>query len=104
MDQTGWLEFFIGGLATQLAEVKARGEAAIRRDIVVKTHRLNARQGMAIEHLQQAPSLDIRTFERLCPGVSRRTLQRDLARLAQKGLLQQEGETNNLVYRLREKL
>ena len=25
MDLTGWLEFFVGGLATQLGEVKARG-------------------------------------------------------------------------------
>ena len=104
MDMTGWVEFFVGGLATQLAEVKARGEAAIRRDVVVKIHRLNSRQELAIEHLQQVPSLDIRTFEGLCPDVSRRTLQRDLAGLEQKGLLQQEGETNNLVYRLQEKL
>jgi Fic family protein len=104
MDLTGWLEFFIGGLATQLAEVKARGEAAIRRDILVKAYRLNARQALAIERLQQAPSLDIRTFESICPDVSRRTLQRDLAALEQKGLVQPEGETNNLVYRLRERL
>lgn len=104
MDLTGWLEFFIGGLATQLVEVKARGEAAIRRDILVKAYRLNERQGMAIERLQQVPSLDIRTFESICPNVSRRTLQRDLAVLEQKGLVQQEGETNNLVYRLREQL
>jgi Fic family protein len=104
MDMTGWMEFFVGGLATQLAEVKARGEAAIRRDVVVKIHRLNSRQELAIEHLQQVPSLDIRTFEGLCPDVSRRTLQRDLAGLEQKGLLQHEGETNNLVYRLQEKL
>jgi Fic family protein len=104
MDLTGWLEFFVGGLATQLAEVKARGEAAIRRDVAVKIHRLNPRQERAIEHLQEAPSLDIRTFEGLCPDVSRRTLQRDLAGLEQKGLLRHEGETNNLAYRLREKL
>ena len=46
MDLTGWLEFFVSGLATQLAEVKARGEAAIKRDVVVKIHRLNpARRG-----------------------------------------------------------
>src|SRR4249920_4073974 len=85
MDLTGWLEFFVGGLATQLAEVKARCEAAIRRGVIVKIHRLNPRQERAIEHLQEAPSLDIRTFEGLCPDVSRRTLQRDLAGLERKG-------------------
>ena len=31
MDMTGWVEFFAAGLATQLAEVKSRGETAIRR-------------------------------------------------------------------------
>jgi Fic family protein len=102
MDLTTWLEFFVGGLATQLTEVKARGETAIRSDILVKAHRLNVRQELAIEHLLLASSLDIRTFEGLCPNVSRRTLQRDLAAMEAKGLLQHEGETNNLIYRLRE--
>jgi hypothetical protein len=32
MDMTGWLEYFIMGLTTQLAEVRERGEQAIRRD------------------------------------------------------------------------
>jgi Fic family protein len=104
MDLTGWLEFFVGGLATQLAEVKARCEAAIRHGVVVKTHRLNPRQARAIEHLQEAPSLNIRTFEGLCPDASRRTLQRSLEGLEQKGLLRHEGKTDNPVYRLRTKL
>ncbi len=54
MDLTSWLEFFVAGLATQLAEVKARGEAAIKRDVVVKIHRLNPRQERAIEQLQES--------------------------------------------------
>jgi Fic family protein len=103
MDLTGWLEFFVDGLATQLGEVKARGERAIRRDILVSTHRLNERQAVAVEHLLQAGHLDIRTFQSLRPGVVRRTLQRDLADLEGKGLVRTEGSTNNLVYRLREK-
>jgi hypothetical protein len=45
---------------------------------------------------------DIRTFEGLRPDVARRTLQRDLAALEEKGLVTTEGETNNLVYKLRE--
>jgi Fic family protein len=101
MDLTVWLEFFVDGLATQLSEVKARGELAIRRDVLVNQHRLNERQALALEHLLQVGHIDIRTFESLCPNVVRRTLQRDLAALESKGLLQSEGETNNLVYRLR---
>jgi Fic family protein len=102
MDLTVWLEFFVDGLATQLGEVKARGQRAIRRDILVNTHRLNERQAVAVEHLLQAGQLDIRTFESLCPGVVRRTLQRDVAGMEAKGLVRAEGGTNNLVYRLRE--
>ena len=102
LDLTGWLEYFVDGLATQLAEVKTLGEVAIRRDVLVRAHRLNARQGLAVEHLLKAGSLDIRTFEKLCAGfsppVSRRTLQRDLAALETKGMLRHEGETTNLVY------
>ena len=36
MDLTGWLEFFVTGLATQLQEVKTRGEQAIRADVIAR--------------------------------------------------------------------
>lgn len=39
----------------------------------------------------------------LCPGKSRRTLQRDLVVLEEKRLIRREGGTNKLLYRLREK-
>ena len=101
MDLTGWLEFFVTGLATQLSEVKARGELVIRRDVIVREHRLNARQGVAIEHLLASATLDLRTFQALCSSDARRTLQRDLSQLEAKGLVTREGETNNLTYRFR---
>jgi hypothetical protein len=37
----------------------------------------------------------------LCPGVTRRTLQRDLKAMVDLGLLTSEGATNKLVYRLK---
>jgi Fic family protein len=100
LDLTGWLEYFVGGLSTQLEEIKLRGTAAIRRDVLVREHHLNERQGQAIEYLLQSPHMDIGAFEALCPNVSRRTLQRDLTGLEEKGLLRHEGQTNQLVYRL----
>lgn len=100
MDLTGWLEFFVEGLATQLAEVKERGEIAILSDVVAKEHRLNERQAIAVRLLLDETAFDIRTLEAHLPDVSRRTLQRDLAGLEAKGLLVREGETNNLIYRL----
>ena len=51
MDLTGWLEFFTKGLATQLHEVKTRGEQVIRVDVLSKQHGLNIRQAAAIESL-----------------------------------------------------
>jgi len=75
----------------------------IRRDVLVQHHQLNSRQAAALERLLEGPSLDIRSFEELCPGVSRRTLQRDLRGLEAKGLVLHEGETNHLVYRLKER-
>ena len=51
MDLTGWLEFFTAGLATQLDEVKARGERAICRDAVVRQHGLSDRQAAALGHV-----------------------------------------------------
>jgi hypothetical protein len=38
-----------------------------------------------------------------CPEVNRRTLQRDLKKMVVGGLLLTEGETHNLLYRLRRK-
>jgi len=40
MDMTGWLEYFVEGLSTQLAEVKDRGEQTIRKDVIAKQHNL----------------------------------------------------------------
>lgn len=93
MDLTGWLEFFTTGLATQLNEVKARGERAIRKDVLVRQHGLSDRQAAAVGHLIEHGRLTIRDYERLCPGRNRRTLQRDLRMLVKEGLLYEAGAT-----------
>ena len=87
MDLTGWLEFFTSGLATQLDEVKARGERTIRRDVLVRQHALSDRQAMALDHVVEHGRLTIQDYEGLCPGTNRRTLQRDLKALVEKGLI-----------------
>jgi Fic family protein len=98
MDLTGWLEFFVEGLATQLAEVKQRGEVAIRSDVVAKEYGLTERQQIAMQLLLETAMFDISMLESRIPDVSRRTLQRDLADLEAKGLVVREGETNKLAY------
>ena len=102
MDMTGWLEYFVEGLTSQLTEVRQRGEQAIRRDVLVREHGLSDRQAKAIGHILEHGSLTIQDFERLCPDVNRRSLQRDLKKMVDIGLLVTEGETHHLLYRLAE--
>jgi len=102
MDMTGWLEYFVEGLTAQLTEVRQRGEQAIRRDVLVKQHGFSERQAKALEYIQEHGSLTTQDFERLCPEVNRRSLQRDLKAMADLGLLGSEGATNQLVYRMKE--
>lgn len=91
MDLTGWLEFFVEGLATQLAEVKQRGERAIHRDVLAQQHGLSDRQALALGHVLEHGGMSIQEYESLCEGVNRRTLQRDLKLLIQKGLIEERG-------------
>ena len=94
MDMTGWLEYFIEGLSTQLAEVRARGEQAVRRDVMAKRHNLSDRQAMALAHILVHGSLTIQDFERLCPEVNRRTLQRDLKLMVDKGVVAEKATSS----------
>ena len=87
LDMTCWLEYFVAGLTTQLAEVRKSGEQAIRRDVLVKKHGLSDRQAHAIGHILENGSLTIQDFERLCPDTNRRSLQRDLKAMIQKGIV-----------------
>jgi Fic family protein len=95
MDMTRWLEYFVEGLATQLAEVRRRGEQAIRRDVLVKEHRLNERQAKAVAHLLEHGRLTIKEFEAMCPEVNRRTLQRDLKKLLEKEILAEKATSSS---------
>ena len=98
---TGWLDYFITGLETQMIEVKKRGEQVIRRDVLTQKHNLNERQTKAIEFLLQYDRLTIQDYEALCSEVNRRSLQRDLKIMIDKELIVTEGATNQLVYLLK---
>ena len=91
MDLTGWLEFFTSGLATQLDEIKAQGERTIRQDVLVRQHALSERQAIALGRVIERGRLTIQDYEGLCPGTNRRTLQRDLRALVEKGLVVEAG-------------
>lgn len=103
MDMTGWVEYFVQGLSTQLQEVKLLGRQAIERDVMAKQYHLSDRQKLAIEYISKHGGLTIAQFESICPDVTRRTLQRELKELVEKNILQTTGATNNLIYEMRSK-
>lgn len=91
MDLTGWLEFFTGGLATQLTEVQQRGERIIRLDVLSRRHKLSERQSVALGHALEHGKLTLQDYVTLQPEANRRTLQRDLRALVEKELLEERG-------------
>lgn len=103
MDLTGWVEFFVQGLATQMSEVKQRGELVIRRDVLVRMHGLNERQAVVLEALLEGGPLGIEDVEALVPGVTRRTLQRDLRGLVEAQIAVGEGAARATRYSLSDK-
>jgi Fic family protein len=98
MDMTSWLEYFTDGLAEQMQEVRDLGERVIRRDLLEKEIGVSPRQALALEIVKNGETLTMKVFERLCPSISRRTLQRDLKALVDAGFLRSKGETNRLQY------
>lgn len=101
MDMTHWLEYFTEGLSTQLQEVKTLGRQAIEQDLFAKQHNLSERQKIAVEYIIKHDSLTIQEFEKLCPGVTRRTLQRELKEVIDKGIIEVSGATSRLVYKIK---
>ena len=99
-DLTAWLEYLSGGLAAQMLEVQERGKTIIRHDVLVQRHELSARQEAALAFASEHKSLDIRNYEKLYPTVNRRTLQRDLKDMVERGLLVPWGDTNQRIYAL----
>ena len=69
-------------------------------EALTRQYDLSDRQKVAVGYVLTHGSLTIQDFERLCPERSRRTLQRDLKQLISQKLLQSEGDTNQLTYRL----
>ncbi len=91
MDLTGWLEFFVTGLSTQLQEVKSRGEGAIQIEVLAHSRGLNQRQAELLTALRERGRLTLADCENLFPDVARRTIQRDLKGLVDGQLVAEMG-------------
>jgi Fic family protein len=92
MDLTSWLEYFTIALQNQMHEIQTKGSYAIKLEVLTLQHKLSARQKTALESLlMREDTFTIQEYESLFPGVNRRSLQRDISDLIEKGILRQEG-------------
>ncbi len=101
MDMTAWLEYFTRALETQMHEIQLKGSHAMKLDLLVPQYKLSERQKQALESLlTREEDFTIQDYESFCPGINRRSLQRDLADLVEKGLIIQEGAKKAARYRV----
>jgi len=73
-------------------EIQYKGSQAMKLDVLVFQHKLSGRQKLALESLMaKEEDFNIQEYELLCPGINRRSLQRDLADLIEKGSSRKRG-------------
>lgn len=101
MDLTGWVEFFVKGLSTQMAEIIERGKRIILRDVIAREHGLNQVQALVVETLLEKAESRIEDLEALFPTVNRRTLQRALQVLVKRGVVKASGAARAVRYTLK---
>ncbi len=101
MDMTGWLEYFTRGLATQLPELKDRGQRVIQTGLIAKKYGLTARQQDLVGFLLEHGEAYFAELEAACSDIPRRTLQRDIQHLLKAGVLEARGATNSMRYTLK---
>ena len=86
MDMTAWLEYFVEGLKSQMAEIQKKGEKLIKQDTQlqkIKKIGLNKRQEKAVRRLILKDTLSVNEYQFVASCI-RRTAQRDLEDLIKK--------------------
>ena len=89
MDMTGWLEYFVDGLRSQMAEIQTKGEQLIKQDSQlqkIKKIGLNKRQEKAVKRLIIKGTLSVNEYQSAASCI-RRTAQRDLEELVKKNIV-----------------
>jgi len=90
MDMTGWLEYFVCGLRSQMEEIQAKGQQLIKQDVKlqkIKKLGIGLRQEKAVKHLIIKGTITVNEYQEIASCV-RRTAQRDLEDLVDKGIIQ----------------
>lgn len=90
MDMTGWLEYFVIGLHSQMKEIQKKGEQLIKKDNLLQTIKgkveLNSRQMKVLKHLIKSEKINVNEYQAVASCI-RRTAQRDLEDLVKKKVL-----------------
>lgn len=89
MDMTSWLEYFVEGLKSQMAEIHEKGEQLIKQDArlqKIKKMGLNKRQEKAVRRLILKGTLSVNEYQSVASCI-RRTAQRDLEDLIEKKVI-----------------
>lgn len=100
---TGWLEYFVEGLAIELTRIKEKVKS-ISTDLKIKKSlggqqmTLTERQIKIVEFIQENGFLQNKAFFELFPMISEDTVLRELIDLVKKGLIRKEGSTKGARY------
>lgn len=101
-DLTPWLEYFTDGFLTSLhvldAEIRLLN---LSLPYGSQSLQLNREDQDLLSYITQFGSITISTAEQLLPEASRRSVQRRLKQLVDRGYLQMTGETRNAKYTLK---
>jgi len=93
MDMTGWLEYFTEGFGAQMRDVQMTAEHVMRKDVILARARKNGlkeRPVALLGYLLTAGKATVAECEEKLKA-NRRTLQRDLKLLVEKGLVREVG-------------
>jgi Fic family protein len=91
LDLTGWLEYFVDGLATQMREIQLKGEVVIKQDILLARAReegLKERIVSVLDFFLKQKKGTLTECEQSL-GENRRTIQRDIKMLISKNFLRE---------------
>lgn len=91
MDMTFWLEYFVEGLCSQMAEIQDKGKQLIKQDNrlhKIKKVGLNHRQENAVKFILQSGKITVNDYQKITSCI-RRTAQRDLNDLIKKEIIKE---------------
>jgi len=93
-----------GDMDDQGQNIQAQAELIEQQEQATIQDVLSDRQARVLEYILEHGSMTIQEFESLYPDVNRRTLQRDLKIMVDKGLLLTEGATHQMIYQIKGKI